>query len=127
MPGFSISKEDLLRSKVVKPGVYVLLIRNITEGPGKNDPQSNVVTIDFVVESGPDANAIGVPIKHWLSEKAPGLAVGFIEAATGKKVPEDGIQLPEWGPLVGRKVKAYIKNDMYNGKPNNKIDGFVTV
>ena len=121
---FNISKEDLLRSKIVKPGVYTLLLKNVTEGPGKNDPLSNTITLDFVIESGVDPAAVGVPVKYWLSEKAAGLATGFLEAISGKKI-DDAVQIPDMASLVGRKVKAYIKTNNFEGRPQNKIDGFV--
>lgn len=126
---FGISAEGLLRSKVVAPGVYLLNIKNITSGPGKNDPSSTTVTIDFTIKDGPNAagqGAIGVPLRYWLSEKADGLAVGFIEAVTGKKVPQTGAQIPDLTQFIGRDVSGYIKNGMYNGKPQNQIDGFVS-
>jgi hypothetical protein len=122
---FSVTKQDLLRSKVVTPGVYLLTIKSIKEGPGKNDPQSTVTTVEMEIKSGPDTKAVGVPISYWLSEKAPGMAVGFLEAVSGKKVPEDGMSVPDWSPYIGREVKAFIKNEMYNNRPTNKVDGFM--
>lgn len=121
---FSISKEDLLRSKIVKPGVYVLNIKNITQGAGKNDPESTTTTLDFTIDSGPDPNAVGVPLKYWLSEKAAGLAKEFLEKASGKPIPEDGATL-DLMPMIGRKVKAYIKTEKYQGRDQNKIDAFI--
>jgi hypothetical protein len=122
---FSISKEDMLRSKVLKPGVYVLLIKNISQGPGKNDPQSTTTQVDFTVETGPDPEAVGVPIRYWISEKAAGLAVDFLEKVTNQKIPQDGLANLKLAPLVGRKVKAYIKPEKYMGRDQNKIDGFL--
>lgn len=125
---FPVSKEDILRGKAVKPGVYTLLIKDIKEGPGKSDPSSNVVTISMVIESGPngDNSFNNVPVSHWLSEKAPGMAIPFIEAVTGQKIPETGAN-PDLEQCKGRKVKAFIKNEMYQGRPSNKIDGFMPV
>jgi hypothetical protein len=122
---FSISKEDMLRSKVLKPGVYVLVVKNITQGPGKNDPQSTTTTVDFTVDSGPDPNAVGVPIRYWLSEKAAGLAKDFLEKVTNQQISDEGLANMKLAPLVGRKVKAYIKPEKYLGRDQNKIDGFL--
>jgi len=125
---FAISAEGMLRSKVLPPGVYVLNINNISQGPGRNDPASTTTTINFVVESGPTGTGpevVGVPVRYWLSEKADGLSVGFFEAVTGRKVPQTGAQFPTLETLIGRKVKGYIKNDMWQGRPTNKIDGFL--
>jgi hypothetical protein len=124
---FSISKEDMLRSKVVQPGVYVLLIKDINQGPGKNDPDSITTTVDFVIESGPDPKGIGVPLKYWISEKAAGLSQDFFVKVTGKALPDDGITMTadQLNSLIGRKVKAYLKPEKYQGKDQNKIDGFL--
>ena len=124
---FSITKEDLMRSKAVKPGLYLLTIKNISQGPGKNDPSSTVTTIDFEIKDSTagDKEFIGVPVKHWISEKAAGYASGFFEAVTGKKIT-DGMQVPDLAQLIGRDVKGYIKNDIFNGRPTNKVDGFMT-
>lgn len=122
---FSVSQQDLLRSKVVKPGPYVLTIQNISQGPGKNRPDTIVTTIEMIVDSGPDPEAVGVPITHWISETAAGMAVEFLECAFGQKIPASGAQNMDLGKLIGRKVKAYIKNDKYNGKLTNRIEGFL--
>lgn len=123
---FPITKTDILRGKAVKPGVYTLLIKSVKEGPGKSDPTSQVVTVSMVIESGPsgDATFNGVPIDTWFSEKAPGMAIPFVEAVTNKKIPEDGAN-PDLEQTVGRKVKAYIKNEKFNGRDTNKIEGFM--
>lgn len=125
--GFSISREDMLRSKVVKPGVYVLKIKDINQGPGKADPDSTTTTFEFVIESGPDASGTGVPIPYWISEKAAGLSRDLFEKVTGKALPDDGMSLTadQLNSLIGRQVKAYIKPEKYQGKDQNKIDGFL--
>ena len=87
---FSISKEDILRGRQGKPGWYTLTVKWVSEGPGKNDPQSNTITVDLVIKSGPDPSVIGALVKHYLSEKAPGMAVPFIEGVTGRAIPDTG-------------------------------------
>lgn len=108
---FAVSKEDLLRGRQGKPGWYTLHIENVSEGPGKNDPQSNTITIDLKIVSGPDASVIGAPVKHYLSEKAPGMAVPFIEGVTGKAIPESGAT-PDIEKCKGRDVKAMLEYDL---------------
>jgi len=107
---FPISREDMLRSTAGAPGWYLLNVIDVTFGPGKNDPSSNTVTISMRVKDGPDKKIIGAPVNHYLSEKAPGMAVPFIEAVTGKKLPETGAT-PDVEQARGRDVKAYLKFD----------------
>lgn len=108
---FPVSKEDILRGRQGQPGWYLLTIGQVTSGPGKNDPQSNTVTINMVIKDGPDKSVVGAPVNHYLSEKAPGMAVPFIEAVTGKKLPETGAA-PDIEKSVGRDIKAYLKWDL---------------
>lgn len=120
---FSISKEDMMRSKLVSPGWYLCNIKNITSGPGKNDPQSTTITIELIIKDGVDKSAIGVPLTYWVSEKAAGLAVAFVEAATGKKLPDDGINF-NFENCQGRDIKVYVKNDKWNNRMTNKCEDF---
>ena len=123
---FDISRDDMLRSKVIKPGVYLVTIESITQGPGTNDPQSITTTVNLKVKDGPDRNAIGVPIRTWFSEKAAGMAVEFLEAVTKTKIPEDGAGF-DMEMAVGREVKAYVGNVKYNGRMQNRVEGWMPV
>lgn len=107
---FPISKEDILRGKQGAPGWYLLTVKSITQGPGKNDPQSTVTTVNFTIKDGPDKAVIGAPVTNYFSEKAAGRAIPFIEAVTGKKLPDSGAT-PDLEKAVGRDVKSYLKWD----------------
>jgi hypothetical protein len=107
---FEISREDLLRGRQGKPGWYTLHVVDVSEGPGRNDPESNTVTIEMKIVAGPDASVIGAPVKHYLSEKAPGMGVPFLEAVTGKAIPESGAKL-DVEQSKGRDVKAMLEWD----------------
>jgi len=118
-----ISREDLLRSKKVTPGWYLAVVKSAILGPGKNDPSSNTITFELVIKDGTNKEFIGVPIPFWVSEKAVGMGTPFLEAVTGKKLPDDGAN-PDWELCVGREVKVYIKNDTWNGRATNKCEDF---
>jgi hypothetical protein len=107
---FQISRENMIAGRSGAPGWYLLVVKSVTQGPGKNDPQSNVVTIDMSIVSGPDKSVIGAPVKHYLSEKKPERAVPFIEAVTGKRIAENGAT-PNLEESVGRKLKAHLQWD----------------
>jgi len=121
----SISKEDLLRSKIVKPGVYVLLVKDITQRVGKSDPDTQTTVFRFVIEDGPDKSGIGVPIDYYVGEKSWGFQRDFLEKLFGKPIPDEGIGNLDLEPTKGRKIKGYIKTEKYNGRDTNKIDGFL--
>lgn len=121
----SISKEDMLRSRIVQPGVYVLNIKSVTQQVGKSDPDTMTTVVHFAIESGPDPKAVGVPLEYYIGEKNVGMQIPFLEIAFGKKIPEDGVANLDLELLVGRKIKAYIKSDKFQGRDKNKIDGFL--
>jgi hypothetical protein len=126
---FDITREGLLGSKVVKPGAYLLRITSIEQKPGKNDPSSTTTEIKFEIESGPDPDAIGVPITDWLTDKQVPAAVAktadFFSSLYGKKV-DDALSLrPKASEIVGRKIKGYIINDKYNNRMMNRVDGYL--
>ena len=123
--GFTINKEDMLRSKLVKPGVYLLNIKSMEQKPSTKNPDAFTIHVTMLVKEGEFA---GVPVRHFLPETAPGFAIDFLEAVTGKKLPEDGVTITptQLLALVGRDVKAAlkpIKDPVYG--PQNKIEGFM--
>ena len=124
--GFSISKEDMLRGKAVKPQVYLLVLKSISQKPAKTDPDSITTRLDFMIEE--PTEYANIPVTHNLSDKAPGLAKDFFEAILNKKLPEDGVMITkeQLASLVGRKVKAPIKmeNDPKYGM-QKRIEGWM--
>lgn len=124
--GFSVSKEDLLRGKSVKPGVYLLLIKDVDQRPSKRNPDSMTTYVNFVIESNDEYN--GIPVTYYMSDAAPGMAVNFLEAIMNKKLPDDGLNITkeQLYALKGRKVKAAIrmeKTEAYGDQ--KKIEGFM--
>ena len=110
---FPISREDVLRGRQGAPGWYLLTIRTLTKGPGKNDPTSNTITVDMVVKDTllADKAIVGAPVKFYLSDKAPGMAIPFIESVTGKRIPENGAT-PNIMLSQGKDVRAYLVWDL---------------
>ncbi len=111
MPKVTFSKEDLLGGKQLTAGWRKLKVKEITEAPGKKDPTSTTWPCVFVVEEGPD---IGVPIKHWFSEKQMERLSNFIvcflpPAANGQIEPGKEIELSQ---TVGKSVMGYCAYDV---------------
>jgi len=117
---FEITREDLLRSKTVSPGWYPVLVKTVVKGEAKTDG-STKWDIKLVIIEGPFKD---VPIPHTISEKAPGFGVSFVEATARKKVdPEKGGQFMLEN-AAGKKIWAYVKNDMYQNRLTNKAADF---
>lgn len=123
---FGVSKEDLLRSKVVPPTWYLCTVKNISQGPGTNDPSSTTTTIELIIKDAPDKQYLGVPLRYWLSEKAAGLSVAFLEAVSGKKIPDGGLNL-DLAACIGRDVKVYVTNEKYRNRLQNVCQDFAPV
>jgi hypothetical protein len=111
---FHIGKSDLLRSKTVKPGWYVTLIKSVdtvtasTGAAGKK--------IELVIEGG-DFDSVPVTARFW--ENAPGFAANFVWAVSGKKPDvEGGDYILE--NSVGKKIKTFIQNKEYQGRTSNE-------
>ena len=118
----SITRENLLRSKVVPPGWQRMLVKSVLQATAKTDG-SDLVKLVLVVVGG---NYDGVPIDHNFSEKAPGFAVPFIEAIIGRKVNPDGEDF-DMAQAQGREVMGYVKNEEYKGQIKNHVADFRAV
>lgn len=121
MPAVRFTKEDFLAGKVVKPGYYHSLVKNVTTKPAKKD-QSDVYNIQLrIVESG---DYKGVPLTDYISEKAVGTAIPYIKACNGGKEPApDESYLLENG--VNKILKVLVGNSLYNGKITNTINDYL--
>jgi hypothetical protein len=111
MPEIKFSQEDLLERTALNAGWRVLVCKSIEEGPGKNDPTSIVYPCVFVVDEGKE---IGVPIRHWFSEKAPGRIVDYIKCFVPGGKLEAG-KVYELNQTVGLRVEGYCLYDQKQG------------
>lgn len=118
MPALQYTKEDLLRGKKVDPGWYNVKVTGVKPYEAKSDGSQNW-DVEMKIIGGPFE---GVPVKKTFNEKAPGFAIRFA-AAFGYKPSPDGGEI-DLEKTVGRSLKIYIKNDMYNGRPTNKIEDY---
>jgi hypothetical protein len=122
----TITKEDLLKSKILEPGWYKVKITNATSKPASTDG-SIVYTLEMVVTSGPKqkdgAMPAGLKLFRTYSEKAPGFAVKLFQALGAKIDPEKGAEV-DFASTVGRELGAYVKNDLYKGVMKNVVEDF---
>jgi len=115
----SATKTDLLRSKLVEPGIYPAVIKSVQQKPGVKDPSTvNTVFTFHIVGGAYD----GVPIDFLIPEKAPGFGQELITILQGKPWEGEPVDVDN---AVGKKMRIHVINDVYNGRKNNKIDGFL--
>jgi hypothetical protein len=132
---FTVTKEDVLRTKVLKPGWYTFDIKDITEEQSKSDSESNNIVVKLVVTDGaklPSGSpSTGVPVTMWFSEKFKGeAAISFAAAISGKtmkEIEETGVDMDNVENLKGRKIKGNVENGEYKGKATNTVVRFEAV
>ena len=120
MPEIQFTKENLLERKQLKSGWRELKVKSVSEGPGKNDPDSTVWPIIFIIDDGED---LGVPVNHWFTEKQMGRLSEFIACFTNGQV--DVNKKYKLEDTIGRNIQGYVEYDIKTGF--NSIKGFQTL
>lgn len=120
MPIVSFSQKDLLRSKLVEPGWYLLHIDDISEKPSKDGGSTNYPVEATIVQNDDtgDKEFAGVPADWNFNSKALGFAVGFLAALGVEVKPEQRIEL---SAAKGKRIAAFIKRGEYNNQPRNEV------
>ena len=128
MPVVSFEQDDILRSKLVTPGWYVVRVERVLTKPSKgtNAETTTIWPIEGKIvknaENGSEEFA-GVPTPAgWNfndNPKAKGFMIGFFESL-GQKV-EAGKRL-ELSAAEGKMLCVFIENDNYEGRMVNRIN-----
>lgn len=122
MPRLQITPEQFKRATLVKPGWYPTLIKEVIEELNSKKDAMNIV-VD--VECGdPESEFLGVPAKHWFTEKFPEGGVAFIKAFN-PTINQKQLQDVEFADYKGKYI--YAKWGTNRGKdgtdpPRNQIE-----
>ena len=114
---FQVSPQDVKRSKIVRPGWYLVKVTEVKPEKAKDGQSTNIV-VDL---EGMEGEAMGVPFRYWISEKAPGLAVPIIKAFGGKVTEDEGSDF-DFETIKGKTVRVEIVTDKFQGRPQNKVN-----
>lgn len=117
MARVTLSQQDILRSKLVAPGWYPLLVKSHSEEAAGTDG-SALYVYELIIEDGAFK---GVPIRFQVSEKALGMGIEFWEASGVPVTPGVAIETDK---AVGKKVEGFIQRGEYKGKGNNQAVSF---
>lgn len=114
------SEKDILRSKLVQPGWYLLSIEGLEKKLAAKGDSTNYNYETTVVKNADNGEASfkGVPVTINFNSKAKGFMIGFFEALGGEAVP--GARFNE-ETAVGKQIEAFISNEEYDGRMINKI------
>ncbi len=112
MAKLSISKADILRTKLVKPGWHPIVVKKTSYEPAKSDGGASMNhVIDHEVTEGDFA---GVPLRDWINEKAPGTGLPYLRACGFKVTDEGGDFAIE--NTVNKKLMVRIENQERGGR-----------
>jgi len=113
---FTITKEDVLRSKVLAPGWYKAQVKKVEATTAGTDGSAGAVVSFSITQPG---EFHGTPLDTRFWEKAPGFSVPFFRAC-GAAVTEAGGNF-DFEKSVGREVLIYVQNRMYQNRLTNDI------
>lgn len=130
MPRLSISPDDFKRAKLVKPGWYPTLVKDVQEELSSKKDSMNIV-LDLE-NADRDSDFFGVPCKHWLSEKGVSFPGGAAALAKAFKPGLDENKLAdiEFGDMRGRYIYAkWAQNRGKDGQdpPRNIIEDWAAL
>lgn len=116
------SDDDLLRSKLVEPGWYLIDLGSYEETLSKAGDSTNMVFSDSKILKNVETASEefqGVPVRVGFNTKAKGFVVGFLKAM-GVTVTK-GTRY-DLGAFSGRQVVAFVGNTEYNGNMINNVE-----
>lgn len=107
----TINPDDFLRAKLVKPGWYILFLKEMVDEINSKKDGFNVVTDVEIAEQ--DSEFYGVPVKHWFSEKGismPGGAISLI-LAFEPKINQSSMQEVDINQYKGKYIWGKVDTD----------------
>lgn len=126
---FTVTREDMLRSKVLDPGWYKVKVKKVSQETAKSDGESTNTWVDMTVIGGPNQQdgtlPVDVPVRRCFSEKAPGFIVPFL-TAMGAKIDQAGGTF-DIEKAVGKELLVYVANRMWEGSLQNDVKDFKPV
>jgi len=123
---FDFTAEDVARGSILSPGWYTLEVSKVEDGIAKSSGNPKT-TVSFKCLDGKDHegnDVAGVPLTTTFSPGAPGFAIDFCNAlgANIGKEGKAGVKIDS--SIVGQKLRGFVKNEVYEGKTQNKVDGY---
>jgi len=117
MARVTFSNEDILRSKIIPPGWYKLLVKSMSEEQAGTDG-SDLFVYKNIIQGG---NYEGVPLRFQISEKAMGFGIPYLVAGGVDVKPGVAVDLND---NVGKVIEGFVQRGEYKGKPTNELVDF---
>lgn len=119
MARVTFTQDDLLKSKLVSPGWYSVLVKEYTQEQAGTDG-SDLYVYSIVIDQ-PGTPFNNVPIRFQVSEKALGMGIELFEACGMDVKP--GVPL-ETEKCVGKKIDGFVQRGEYKGRGKNEFVSF---
>ncbi len=121
------SREDLLRSKLIKPAWYRVHIKSIGQALSKNGDSTNY-PVDGVIKFNADDGSLeykdvpigGIPT-WFFNSKAKGFMVGFIKALDPTTEINDGFRFNEKA-AEDKDIDVFVDNELWDGTMRNRVN-----
>ena len=120
-----LTKADLLKGSPIEPGWYGAEIVNYFPKPSKDGGSLNhIFTLKLPKKDGTE-------IEHNFNSKAIGMMAPFIAAIQEKPIKEiidamgNNTLAFDTDTVIGMKIQVKIKNEQFEGRLLNKVDGFL--
>jgi hypothetical protein len=120
-----ITPDDFKRAKLIKPGWYPFLIKEMTEELNSKKDATNIVLDTECADK--ESEFFGVPVKHWISEKGVAMPGGGVSFAKALNPGLDETKMVDFDFSVGKGKYIYAKIKQDRGKegtdpPRNVIE-----
>lgn len=126
MPLIQFTKADILRSQIMESQWASFSINSVT-GPTKNAAGDGVnYVVGLTLIEHPTADLNGKEFKRTFSSKAMGMMIPLFAAVQGVAV--DSIKndfQADTDTLIGKKIDGKITVEVYEGRPNNKVEEYL--
>ena len=126
VPLIKFTKADILRSQIMEAQWASFLISAVT-GPVKNANGDGVNYITHLtLIDHPTSDLNGKEFKRTFSSKAMGMMIPLFAASMGVDVQsiKDDFDA-DTDILIGKKIDGKITVDVYENKPNNKVEEYL--
>lgn len=119
---FVFDNDDLLRGKLVEPGVwYRLKIGPASQKLSKDSQSTNVEVPTRIIKNADtgDTEYAGVPITLRFNSKAKGFAIGFFASLGAEPTADKPFSFTN---ADGREIEAFIERKEYEGRLSNTCE-----
>lgn len=120
MPIIKITAADIQKNKNLENGWYGAQISKVGDLEKSSKGDSVNLKVTFTID-----NTDGKEIERYYNSKAMGMIVPLVEAIRNNgPIPPADFAL-DTDELLNKKIDVKVVNEIYEGRPVNKIEGFL--